>query len=100
MIYVEGPHLSQIEYLLAQSRQGVHLLFDSSTLRGILCERSISEEEAYAAEPYIERLLAEPNFERKKAYLESLAPETQKQVVRTYFNILENSIYESEGAIH
>ncbi len=100
MIHVEGSHLSQIEYLLSQSRQGVHLLFDPGMLRGSLSERPISEEEAYAAEPHIERLLAEPSFERKRAYLESLDPSTLKQVVRTYFNILENTIYETEGATH
>jgi hypothetical protein len=87
---------NQIQYLLQQSIQGHHVLFGTELVKRAFtpAARSLNqaEAEAYAAEPHLERLMAEPSLEGKRAYLESLEDELLVQVVRTYFNIVENTI--------
>lgn len=103
MIYVSKQQLSQVEYLIGQSIQGNHVLFDSESLRQIFgkCEwDSIEEEEAYEVEHHIERLILLPSLPEKKAYLEQLDVVTYEKVVRTYFNIVENNLYENSEVRH
>jgi len=104
MIHVDEDQLEQIEYLLDQSKQGNHVIFDVEQVKKIFAVHSrdeeISTEEAYAVEPQIEHLMSEPTLDRKRAYLESLDTDTFEKVVRTYFNIVENTIYEDPGDLH
>ena len=107
MIYVNQSHVDQVEYLLEQAMQGNHVLFDAETLRKTFRkDRSVSfsepmkDEDAYAVEPHIEKLLELPSLEQKRAFLESLDPGTLEHVVRAYFNIVENSLYESISERH
>ena len=102
MIYVSEEQLSQVEYLLGQSAQGNHVLFEIETLRkifdGVHETKSVSN--SYSVEHHIERLIQQPTIAEKRAYLENLDASTFQWVVRTYFNIVENNIYESQGARH
>lgn len=104
MIYVSEDQLAQVEYLIDQSMQGNHVLFDPTTVRKVFLEKhfgeDISDEEAYEVEHHIERIILEPTLSKKRAYLEKLESETHDLVVRTYFNIVENNIYENIGVIH
>ena len=108
MIQVPNQHLKQVQYLLEQSKLGNHLLFDSEKLREVFQNRSaiepesniLTEEEAYGVEHHIERLLQQPGLLRQRAYLERLDARTFEWVVRTYFNIVENNIVESQGEAH
>lgn len=106
MIHVDEDHLDQVEYLLEQAAQGNHVLFDSDTLKRVLRATDpgdgagIGAEDAYAVEHHIERLITEKSFERKRAYLDGLPPETFEKVVRTYFNIVENNLYENLETTH
>ena len=36
----------------------------------------------------------------KRAYLERLDPKTFEGVVRTYLNIVENTLFEAKGTVH
>ena len=95
----------QVEYLLQQSQQGHHVLFGNELVRRAFAAttgqpRPAAEAEAYAAEPHIERLMNEPSLERKRAYIEGLDEESLGRVVRTYFNIVENSIFEMSEVKH
>lgn len=105
LIHVTKPQLTQVEYLLDQSAQGNHVLFDADDLRRVFRRGSakafvLSEEEAYEVEPHLERLIQEPSLERKRAYLEALDRGTFERVVRTYFSIVENNIYENLEVPH
>lgn len=108
MIYIDEDQLEQVEYLLEQSAQGNHVLFDTETVRRVFAaakfpEFLASEEdeaEAYAVEHHIEKLMTEPDFDRKRAYLEGLDEATFEKVVRTYFNIVENNLYDSLETPH
>jgi hypothetical protein len=103
MIYVSPDQLSQVEYLIHQSIQGHHLLFDSERVREIFFQapyREFTEKDAYEMEHHIERLLLKPTLETKRAYLEELDGATYERVVRTYFNIVENNLFESARVLH
>jgi hypothetical protein len=107
MIHVSKNKLHQVEYLIQQSLQGNHILFDHDHLTRIFREGSasgllkpLSEEEAYGVEHHIERLIGEPSLMQKRAYLDSLDSRTYAWVVRTYFNIVENNLWESQEVRH
>ena len=107
MIYVSSDRLSEIEYLIGQSIQGNHVLFDIADVRRAFKEGSADAnlspeelEQAYAVEPLIERLMSCPTLAEKRAFLEHLSPDVYERVVRTYFNIVENNLYESIRTRH
>lgn len=95
MITIDESQLAQVQYLFEQSSKGNHVLFDANALRKVFGPRSpkpLSENEAEKVERHIERLLAEPSLEQKRAYLEHLDSRSFAWVVRTYFSILESQL--------
>ena len=108
VIYVSKDQLKQVEYLIGQSIQGNHVLFDTDTVRRVfwndLNHRNspllFEDETAHSIEQHIEKLIIEPTLQRKRAYLEHLDPSTYEMVVRTYFNIVENNLYENIEVRH
>jgi hypothetical protein len=108
VIYVSEKQLHQVEYLIDQSIQGNHILFDPEMVRRVFQKKGagpgdssiLNEEEAYSVEHHIERLILQPTLIQKRAYLEKLDAKTYEWVVRTYFNIVENNIYEKLEVKH
>lgn len=99
--------IGQVEYLIQQSIKGHHVLFDVPTLRKILKAgnnpegtQTLSLEQAQAIENHIEALLRQPSLAEKRAYLESLDSFDFTWVVKTYFNIIESNVYESQETHH
>ena len=45
-------------------------------------------------------LITLPGLQQKKAYLEQLDRRTFEQVIRAYFNIVENNLYENNEVRH
>ena len=104
MIYVNQKQLDQVEYLIEQSCRGHHVLFDADIIRaafgagmmGAEDEASLDgEEKTDATEKHIENLILQPSLVSKRAYLENLSIETRDRVVRTYFSIVENNLFEA-----
>jgi hypothetical protein len=104
VIYVDQSKLDQVEYLLGQALQGNHILFSPELLQRVFHGKSvfdsITDEEAYAVEPHLEKVIGLPTIEEKHTYLEQLDNETLERVVWAYFNIVENSLYEAQGDKH
>ena len=100
MIYVSKRQLDQVEYLIHQSIQGNHVLFDRETIRSVLRSKHEDAAEGIQIEPIIESLILEPTLERKRAFLEGLDKTTYERVIRTYFNIVENNLLESKKVLH
>lgn len=100
LIYVSKNQLNQVEYLIGQSIQGNHVLFNLEDVREVFIKgRSqnsieLTPDEAYSVEHHIERLMIQPTLAQKKAYLERLDKRTFAHVVKTYFCIIENNIFE------
>mgnify|MGYP000659173581 CR=1 FL=1 len=105
MIYISKNQLHQVEYLIGQSIQGNHVLFDLETVRRVfwkdhLSSPILSDEEAYCVEHHIERMMLEPTLAQKRAYLENLDAEIFEKVVKTYFNIVETNLYDNAEVRH
>jgi hypothetical protein len=102
MITVSKDQLETVEYLLQQSAQGNHVLFDVDTVRHVftLPAAVMSEEEAYEVEHHIEKLIAMDGIGKQRAYIDHLPEELLFRVVKTYFNILENNLFETQTVRH
>jgi len=104
MIYVNQTQLDQVEYLIEQSCRGHHVLFDTEVIRQAFSRMKLEElelqddetdEAGSTTEKHIENLILQPTLISKRAYLENLTLETRDRVVRTYFSIVENNIFEA-----
>lgn len=104
MIYVNQKQLDQVEYLIEQSTKGFHVLFDNDVIREVFRKfdelsppksESNPKETNEQIEKHIENLILQPTLVSKRAYLENLTPDVYVRVVRTYFSIVENNIFES-----
>ena len=122
MIYVDKTQLNQVEYLIGQSILGNHVLFDVDRLREIFSRaieaakeqpkvaRSATKKsdskkapkkgKSDVIEQHIETMILQPSIAEKRAYLDRLDHETYERVVRTYFNIVENNLFEQLEAKH
>ena len=103
MIYVNQDQLDQVKYLLKQSAQGNHLLFDERTIRRIadrLGTNETRDERLEKAESLLEQMILKPTISRKKAFLAELDPHTYDDVARVYFNIVQNTVKENQGFSH
>lgn len=97
-VQVSQEQLDQVEYLFQQSERGHHLLFDSQTLQaafaGQAAQRAVTEKDADEVQEHIQSLITIPSLRGKKLYIEKLDRKTLNRVVRVYFSILENNLYE------
>jgi hypothetical protein len=103
VIYVNQDQLDQVKYLLRQSAQGNHLLFDEKVLRRIaprIGQPEARDELVKKAEHLLEQMILRPSISSKRAFLEELDPETYDEVARVYFNIVQNTVAENQGFSH
>lgn len=102
---LKKEHLVQIEYLFAQSAQGFHLVFDREALTEVL-KKPADDDDFFSFQNLgkIQGVLADfiqkESLAAKEDFLRSLPPETYELLVRTYFNIVENSILQSGALTH
>lgn len=102
MIYVSQEQLDQVKYLLKQSAQGNHLLFDDRTVRRIAEQlgQSDRDERVEKAEALLEQMILRPTIKAKKDFLANLDPTTRDDVALVYFNIVQNTAQENQGFSH
>ena len=102
---IDKAQLDQVEYLFSQSAQGHHVLFDNADIRRVL-SRPTEEMDFFTFENVdrIQKLLGDfinqNSLPAKRIFLERLDVETYELLLRTYFNIVENSIFERETLRH
>ncbi len=102
---ISNSHLDQIEHLLAQSMNGIHLLFDNETIARILKTPTESIDLFHVKN--IERIqklftdfIQKETFQEKELYLQSLDPESYEMLLRTYFQIVDNSLFSADPIRH
>ena len=104
-IHVSQERLDQIEYLLTQSTKGVHLLFDRDTLVNTLQE-SINSRDYFnfdnlnKVQNILTEMIQQPTIAEKRHYLSTLKDDDYELFVRTYFNIVENTVLTSSQNHH
>ena len=105
MIQIDKDKLEEVEYLFSQSAQGLHVLFDNEDIRRVL-SRPTEEMDFFTFENVdkVQKLLsdfiARETLQAKKDFLSRLDQETHDLLLRTYFNIVENSIFEQANLKH
>ena len=104
-IHVSQERLDQIEHLLTQSTKGVHLLFDRDTLVNTLQEPINSRDyfnfdNLNKVQNILTEMIQQPTIAEKKHYLSTLEDDAYELFVRTYFNIVENTVLTSSQNHH
>ena len=105
-VRISKEQFDQVQYLLEQSERGNHILFDRQTLLEALAAEDGAPIEAGGVvadrevESHIQNLLTTPSLRGKKLYIERLDRATRSRVVRVYFGIIENSLFERPEARH
>ncbi len=102
---ISETHLDQIEHLLAQSMNGIHLLFNNAKIAKILATPT-EDDELFGLEnldriqDLFSQLVQHETFEEKVEFLEALDANGYELLLRTYFHIVENSLYASSTVRH
>jgi len=102
---INPSHLDQIEHLLLHSMNGIHLLFDNETIARIL--RIPTEEQAFFEGRNLEkiqdlftRFVEEKSLMEKHDFLARLNEDDYELLLRTYFYIVENSLFVADHERH
>lgn len=93
---MEEHNLKQIELLLSQSLNGIHLLFEHHMVANIL--RIPTEElnlfdchNMDKVQDLFNRLIEKDSFFEKQEFIHDLDQESYEILVRTYFHIVDNT---------
>lgn len=102
---ISDTHLDQIEHLLAQSMNGIHLLFDNETIARIL--KSPTEDMDLFQVRNLDKIqdlfsafVGHKTLQEKRMWLDSLDKESYEMLLRTYFYIVENSLLNGDPTRH
>lgn len=102
---IEEKSLESIEYLLAQSAQGVHLLFDNPSIAKVLSQPTeqidfFNFDNITKIQDLFSKLIDKKSLVEKQIFLEKLDRESFEILLRTYFHIVENTILASSDFKH
>ena len=102
MISVTQEQLEKVQYLIGQSAIGNHILFEPEAVRKAfsLPPEPIQSEKSKLIGKQIETLIGLETLEKQKAFLDRLDDATLHLIIRTYFNIVENNLYENGSEKH
>lgn len=101
----EDQNLDQIEYLLYQSTQGFHFMFDHSEIVKVL-KRHNDDKDFFTftnmgkVQDMLTHFIEKPTMEQKRRYLESLGTEEYELLIRAYFHLVENTILANSNIRH
>lgn len=102
---INESHLDEIEHLLAQSMNGIHLLFDNETIANIL-KTPTEEVELFSLknmnriQELFTQLVEKETLYEKQDFLNSLERESFEMLLRTYFHIVDNSLFAGDPTRH
>lgn len=102
---IEAKGLQQMEALLHHSTRGVHILFDNQTIARILKapaeQKSLTDVESVRqVQEILTKLITKRSYTEKLAFLNDLDAKSLEMLVRTYFQIVENTIRANTNQYH
>ena len=103
VILVTQEQLKEVEYLIQQSLQGHHVLFDPDTIRRAFkkhLDSQLTDSLQETVNQHIENLFLQPTLLQKKRYLDTLKPEIFDFVLRGYFPLVANTLNENSEIKH
>lgn len=102
---VNDANVSQIEYLLYQSTQGIHFMFENADIAGVM--KTPTDDASFFNTDNMERVqgllssfLDKPTIQQKQSFLERLPKEEFELLVRAYFHLVENTILSHSNLRH
>lgn len=101
MSALEEKSLEKMEALLAQSARGVHILFDNESIAEVM-KRQTDEKDFFnfdkmkQVQDVMTELIKKRSYTEKLAYLKDLDPDSFEMLVRTYFHIVENTVFTTD----
>jgi len=97
MVRIDNSQIDEIQYIIRQSMNGLHILFDNDTIKKYLRDKDneddiFDETTSKRTEGLIERFMSTPTITAKKMFFKELSEEDKSLLIRTYFNIVENNV--------
>ncbi len=105
MVRIDDAQAEEIKYIISQSMNGLHVLFDNDTIKRYL-HGSENEDEVFdenksrQTEKLIERFMSTPTITGKKMLFQGLTDEEKALLIKTYFSIVENNILNSRRLVN
>lgn len=96
---------AQIEYLIHQSTQGVHFLFDKKDVSRVMMVPT-DEKDFFTmknmerVQSLLSRFLGKPTLNDKERFLRSLNATERDLMIRAYFHLVENAIRSNSELSH
>lgn len=101
----EVQNLEQIEYLLFQSTQGIHFIFDNADIAKVLGKPTedksfFTEENMKKVQGLLTSFLDCQSLQAKRSYLERLPVTEFELLIRAYFQLVDNTILANSNIRH
>lgn len=101
----EDKNLDQIEYLLNQSIQGIHFMFNNADIVKVLSRPSdetdcLSFSNMEKVQELLSKFIAKPSMGEKRLFLDTLDKNTFEMLIRAYFQLVENTILSNTKIRH
>ncbi len=105
LLYIEPKQLEQLEYLLNQSAQGLHLLFENREVARVLSTPTekldfFTFENITKVQNIFSKFVQKNSLMEKRIFVESLDHPNRDLLLRAYFQILENAILSNKPLKH
>ena len=97
--------MQEIQYIIQQSMNGNHVLFDNDTIKRF-CNIAktdddiFDEQKAQTTEKLVELFMSTPTINGRKLFFQSLPDEEKSLLIRTYFHIVENNVLAKKHALN
>lgn len=101
----DEQNMQEIEYLLAQSTKGLHLLFNRNHIKRALQEpvngnQDFDKEDRNKVQNIFSTFIEKNSFAEKEEYLSQLCEEDRELLIKAYFHIVENTIKRTTKLVH
>lgn len=101
----DEKNLQEIEYLLAQSTRGLHILFDRNHIKRALQEpmngnTDFDKEDRDRVQKLFANFIEKASLAEKEYFLISLPEEDREILIKAYFHIVENTIKKTMKLVH
>lgn len=98
MIFLTPEQLQEVEYLINQSRAGVHHLFPSGEIKKAFANthHPVHDDVLDHVKDLFFKFISQSTIEEKRTFFLNLTPQERSLIIRTYFNIVENELVESQ----
>lgn len=97
--------MQEIQYIIQQSMNGNHVLFDNDTIKRFCNtekndEDIFDEQKARSTEKLVELFMSTPTINGRKLFFQSLTEDEKSLLIRTYFQIVENNLLAKKNSLN